>query len=46
MNLGDSAPLLPLLLNSVTTFLFITGSSGIDVFSSHQQSSIEIAKRY
>jgi len=37
---GGSARLIPLLLNGVTTFL-ITWSSGIDVFSSYQQSHVE-----
>jgi len=37
---GGSAGLLPFLLNSVTTFLIIW-SSGIDVFSSQQQSNVE-----
>jgi len=40
VNLGGSVRLFPLLLKSVTTFL-ITWSSGIDVFSSHQQSNVE-----
>jgi len=40
VNLGGSVCLLAVLLKSATTF-FITWSSGIDVFSSHQQSSVE-----
>jgi len=40
VNLGGSARLLPLQLKSVTTFV-ITWSSGIDIFSSQQQSSAE-----
>jgi len=40
VNLGGSVRLFPLLLKSVTTFS-ITWSSGIDVFSSHQQSNVE-----
>jgi len=40
VNLGGWVRLLPLLFKSVTTFL-ITWSSKIDVFSSHQQSSVE-----
>jgi len=44
VNLGDSARLLPLLLNGITIFL-ITWSNGIDVFSSHQQSNVENVKR-
>jgi len=43
VNLGGSARLLLLLLKCQNVFL-ITWSSGIDFFSSHQQSSVEKCK--